>query len=275
MSRVMSEGAYILFYSRYLKKKKKNPLSFACFWLGLILVLFRSYPRPPRVFTGRTAPVKAPPYEKHCTFKIQRSPSKHEQSKQNDFLLASEDPLPVHAANMCNYPRAETNTGANYRATDHGIRSSYGNVHIPTRQTYSDSSGMDFSDATSSSDWSLFTSSDESSFTTESTRDSFSTVDCGDPYNMDPIYSIFNSVNVPEYTNSSVSCTKFSPCRPLTRFFSESSGVVVDSSMSTQPLHSVHKGRSPEQVTASLTESLASSANKYNYVCEIGEQSQR
>ncbi|KAJ8616659.1 hypothetical protein MRB53_036031 [Persea americana] len=246
MSRVMSEGAYILFYSR-------------------------SYPRPPRVFAGRTAPLKASPYEKHCTFKTQRLPSRQEQSKQNDFLLASDDPLQVPAANMGNFHCVETNTGTNYRATDHGIRSSYGNVHVPTRQTYTDSSGMDFSDATSSSDWSLFTSSDESSFTTESTRDSFSTVDYSDPFNMDPIFSIFNSVSIPEYTNSSVSCTKFLPCRPLTRFFSESRGFVVDSSMSTQPLCSVHNGRSPERVTASLTESLASSANKYSYVCEIGE----
>ncbi|XP_077251016.1 ubiquitin-specific protease 15 isoform X2 [Tasmannia lanceolata] len=216
MSQVMSEGAYILFYSR-------------------------SFPRPPRVYSGRTTPLQAPDSAKHCTSKTQKS-SRHGQSKPNGVLLASDHSPMV--------PNPELNMGS--RTADSCLRT--------TKQMYAESICMDFSDATSS-DWSLFTSSDESSFTTESTRDSFSTIDYNDTLNGDPISSLFSTFCIPEFSNSSISCTKFSPSRPQTRFFSESKGLVLDSSMSTQQLGNVHKGKNPEQVSVSLSESRALANN--------------
>lgn len=94
---------------------------------------------------------------------------------------------------------------------------------MPVAETYAESIGREFSDATSS-DWSIFTSSDDASFTTESTRDSFSTVDYGDSCNMDPISSIFNYT--PENSRSSVCHRKFLHSRPLTRFVPGNGGHV-------------------------------------------------
>ncbi|KAH7677281.1 Ubiquitinyl hydrolase 1 protein [Dioscorea alata] len=111
---------------------------------------------------------------------------------------------------------------------------------------HSDSFSMDFSDATSS-DWSLFISSDESSFTTESTRNSFSTVDYGDAAGLDHIASLFSPYYGPEYPiSSTISCTKFSPCKVETRFVSESKAFVVDSSKNF-----VHRGQNLEPVNLS------------------------
>ncbi|XP_058095329.1 ubiquitin C-terminal hydrolase 15-like [Magnolia sinica] len=233
VGQVMSEGAYILFYSR-------------------------SYPRPPRVYTGRSAPFQAPASAKQCMSKTQK-PSRDRQSKQNGLLFAPEHSSPHYTAKVGDDPNEETGTGLNGCANDQGLRTASRNV-LPTRQMYTESVSTDFSDATSS-DWSLFTSSDESSFTTESTRDSFSTVDYSDPFNIEPISSIFGTFCAPDYSNSTISCTKFLPCKPQTRYFLESSGFVLDSSMPTQPVGSVHNGKNLDQVTVSLTESRPSANN--------------
>ncbi|XP_058101095.1 ubiquitin C-terminal hydrolase 15-like isoform X2 [Magnolia sinica] len=219
MSQVMSEGAYILFYSR-------------------------SHPRPPRVHARRNSSFQAPSSAKHWIPKPQKS-SRHGQCKPSSIMFSSGRPSPLHAA---------------------------GRNILPTEQTHADSICTDYSDATSS-DWSLFTSSDESSFTTESTRDSFSTVDYGDPLNIDPFPSIFSPLyGAPEYSNNI--CKTSSPCRPQTRFFSETNSFVLDSSMSNQPLGSVHKGRNPERVSVSSpTESLTSAAHNCSMSVRYGSNS--
>ncbi|ONK81132.1 uncharacterized protein A4U43_C01F25640 [Asparagus officinalis] len=178
LSEVMSEGAYMLFYSR-------------------------SFPRPPRTYIEKA----------HRTQKT----SRHSQHKQ-----------------------IEENSGKCRDNPQEGIV-------LTKEETYADSIGMDFSDATLS-DWSLFTSSDESSFTTESTRNSFSTVDHGEASNLDPISSIFATpYYVPEYPQSNtISCKKFSPCRAQTRFFSERQGFILDSLLGNQS-DDVHKGSNFKQ----------------------------
>ncbi|XP_008783949.3 LOW QUALITY PROTEIN: ubiquitin carboxyl-terminal hydrolase 15-like [Phoenix dactylifera] len=210
-SQVMSEGAYMLFYSR-------------------------SFPRPPRAYIDK-APSQAAAYAKHNASKIQKS-SKHGKQKQTEGPFT-----PENLAYMQNDFRPQNREGIiKDPTTDCMVQSSSRNM-LPTGATYADSSSMDFSDATSS-DWSLFTSSDESSFTTESTRDSFSTVDYGDHATLDPISSIFGPLYVPEYSHSNgISCKEFSAWRPQTRFFSESMGFVMDSSMPSQSLGNVHKER--------------------------------
>ncbi|XP_073110671.1 ubiquitin C-terminal hydrolase 15 isoform X2 [Elaeis guineensis] len=202
LCQVMSEGAYMLFYSR-------------------------SFPRPPRAYIDK-APLQAAAYAKRNTSKIQNS-SKHGKQKQTEGPF-----IPENSAYMQNDFRPEYREGIIKDQTiDYMIRSSSRNM-LPTRGAYADSLSTDFSDATSS-DWSLFTSSDESSFTTESTRDSFSTVDYGDHATLDPISSIFGPFYVREYSHSNgISRTEFSSCRPQKRFFSESMGFVMDSSMPSQ-----------------------------------------
>ncbi|XP_073117130.1 ubiquitin C-terminal hydrolase 15 [Elaeis guineensis] len=226
LSQVMSEGAYMLFYSR-------------------------SSPRPPRAYIEK---VSLQAYAKRDPSKTQKSP-KHGQQKQSKSQLTSEN-----SGYMQSDFRPEYREGIVKDQTDYMIQSSSRNI-LPTGGTYEYSLNVDFSDATSS-DWSLFTSSDESSFTTESTRDSFSMVDYGDNANLDPISSIFSPFYVPEYSYSNgISCTKFSPCRPQTRFFSESMGCVMDSSMPSQSLGDVHKERNLEQLLAFSSESLSSASS--------------
>ncbi|KAH7682260.1 Ubiquitinyl hydrolase 1 protein [Dioscorea alata] len=192
-SRVMSEGAYMLFYAR-------------------------SFPRPPRVYTEK-ASLQAKAISRPTTAKA------HKSSEFNDGQRETLSALGNRVA-MANDFIAEN-------------RGSVG-------ETFSDSFSMDFSDATSS-DWSLFTSSDESSFTTESTRNSFSTVDYGDAAGLDPIASLFSPYYGPEYPiSSTISCTKFSPCKVETRFVSESKAFVVDSSKNF-----VHRGQNLEPVNLS------------------------
>ncbi|XP_068666951.1 ubiquitin C-terminal hydrolase 15-like [Aristolochia californica] len=206
MSQVMSEGAYILFYSR-------------------------SYPRPQRVCcNGSIAPVQASASAKNATSKCHKSPRQGHSSKGGNISHSSQSPSFVGRR----IPRPEMYSSAG------------GN--------YADPPGTDYSDATSS-DWSLFTSSDESSFTTESTRDSFSTVDYSDTLNGDPVSSLFSTLGIPEYNNSTISCKMYSPCRPHTRFFSESKGFVLDSSVQgPRPGSFVHTGKNSEEVSVSLAD---------------------
>ncbi|KAJ0989370.1 hypothetical protein J5N97_007726 [Dioscorea zingiberensis] len=194
-SRVMSEGAYMLFYAR-------------------------SFPRPPRVYIEK-ASLQPKANSKNTTSKVNKS-SEYRDDEQRETLSAASS----NYIDMANDFIAESKGGIG--------------------ETFSDSFSMDFSDATSS-DWSLFTSSDESSFTTESTRNSFSTVDYSDAAGLDPIASLFSPYYGPEYPiSSTVSCTRFSPCKAETRFVSESKAFVVDSSKNV-----VHKGRNLERVDVS------------------------
>lgn len=218
------------------------------------LISSRSFlPRPPRAYIEK-APLQA----------ARRNPSKTRKSPKNGQQKQSKSPL---TSENSGYVRNDF--GVEYRegiikdqTTDYMIQSSSRNI-LPTGGTYEYSLKVDFSDA-ASSDWSLFTSSDESSFTTESTRDSCSTVDHGDNANLDPISSIFSPFYAPEYSCSNgISRTKFSPCRPQTRFFLESTGCVMDSSMPSQSLGDVHKERNLEQLLAFSSESL-SSASSYS-----------
>jgi len=165
-------------------------------WFNLLVTL-RSFPRPPRTYIDKAS--------LHAVPRPQKT-SRHGQHKQTRAAFTSE------------------NSGNGGHISREGII-------LPREERYDDSVSLDFSDATSS-EWSLFTSSDESSFTTESTRDSFSTVDHGDAAGLDPISSIFSPpYYVPEYPQSNtISCTKVSPCRAQTRFFSERRGFVLDSS---------------------------------------------
>lgn len=119
----------------------------------------------------------------------------------------------------------------------------------PVVGTYTESMTTEFSDATSS-DWSLFTSSDEASFTTESTRDSFSTVDYADASVTDPFSSMINSLCSSEYSsNRTVACSMFSSSRPHTRFFTERTASVLDSTV---------EASIPRQVTVPYSEGFHS-----------------
>ncbi|XP_068636012.1 ubiquitin C-terminal hydrolase 15-like isoform X2 [Aristolochia californica] len=212
MNQVMSEGAYILFYSR-------------------------SYPRPQRVCcNGSIASAK------HATFKSHKSSRQGHSSKG---VSVSE------YSSLRRIPRPETYSSAS--------------------RNYADPPGTDYSDATLS-DWSLFTSSDESSFTTESTRDSFSTVDYSETLNGEPVSSLFSTLGIPEYTNSTVSCKMYSPCRPHTKFFSESKASVLDSSVpGPLPGSFVHKGKNLEEVSVSLVDpSLALAASNCSMFVRYG-----
>ncbi|CAL9748066.1 unnamed protein product [Musa acuminata subsp. burmannicoides] len=137
LSQVMSEGAYMLFYSR-------------------------SFPRPPRAYTGKS--LSRPPT---WTWKSKKD-LRNGQQMQNEILCASE-----YSMHLGTDP-VEENEDFTYQGAEYIPRPSSRNM-LPN-PTHLDAWSMEFSDATSS-DWTLFTSSDDSSFTTESTRDSFSTVD--------------------------------------------------------------------------------------------------
>ncbi|KAJ7948859.1 Ubiquitin carboxyl-terminal hydrolase [Quillaja saponaria] len=181
MRQVMSEGAYILFYTR-------------------------SCPRPQIAFTGKAMRHQVQDSSKHYSEKVQK-PSRLGHSRQGNKYVSLE-PL----------PDLRPGTGTCFIDTPNGTLRSANRNFLPVTEMCSEPTSREFSDATSS-DWSLFTSSDEASFTTESTRDSFSTVDYADTINMDPISSIFNYA--PEYSRNSAFCRKFSHRRPLTRFSHE------------------------------------------------------
>ncbi|KAL5989956.1 ubiquitin-specific protease ubp15 [Asimina triloba] len=227
VGQVMSEGAYILFYSR-------------------------SYPRPPRAYGGGSALMQASAAAGQCSSRSERS-SRDQQRKQELLFTQGHSPQ-SYSANEGDFLNEVTYS----QTRDHGLGAASNNIP-ETRQTYVDAVGVDFSDATSS-DWSLFTSSDESSFTTESTRDSFSTVDYGDTLNIDPISSIFGTYHTAYHSNNRVSCTKFSPSRPQTRYFQEMNCIISDSSMSTKTVDAVQRVKNLEHVTIPLNESRSPSA---------------
>lgn len=157
VNQVMSEGAYILFYTR-------------------------SSPRPPAEFTRKAAQQSVSDSSKLYSLETQKlSKPGHSRHVSQSFVS---EPSPNTRPEIATH-LMDTSNGFVKRSTNR-------NVH-PVIQTYAENVRHEFSDATTSSDWSIFTSSDEASFTTESTRDSFSTVDYADPFsNMDPISSLFN-----------------------------------------------------------------------------------
>lgn len=225
LNQVMSEGAYMLFY-------------------------LRSFPRPPRIYTEKGL-LPVPTSAKRHSSKSSKG-SKQEQ-KQTELLFASND----QTYGIYDF-RPD---GDGYRQDQHAELRSRNFYHMD--DAFADSVSTDFSDATSS-EWSLFTSSDESSFTTESTRDSFSVVDYGDNAGLDPISSIFGPYYAPDHPPANfASCTRFSPSNPQTRYFSESTGFVSDSSLPTLPHGNVHRGRYPDRACASSAEPLVS-ANQRN-----------
>ncbi|XP_039834931.1 ubiquitin carboxyl-terminal hydrolase 15-like isoform X2 [Panicum virgatum] len=227
VNQVMSEGAYMLFY-------------------------LRSFPRPPRIYIEKGLLPVSTTVKRH-TSKSSKG-SKHER-KQTELLFAGSDQTygiydfrPDGEGYMQDQP-AEFRSRDFHHADD----------------SFADSVSTDFSEATSS-EWSLFTSSDESSFTTESTRDSFSVVDYGDNAGLDPICSIFGPCYAPEHPPGNfVSSTRFSPSNPQTRYFSESTDFVSDSSMPTHPHGNVHRGRHPDRACASSAEPLASAHQRSGY----------
>ncbi|AQK70189.1 Ubiquitin carboxyl-terminal hydrolase 15 [Zea mays] len=224
VNQVMSEGAYMLFY-------------------------LRSFPRPPRIYIEKGLPVTS---AKRHTSKSSKG-SKHDR-KQTELLFPAND----QAYGVYDF-RPD---GEGYAQDQHAELRSRAFHHAD--DAFADSVSADFSEATSS-EWSLFTSSDESSFTTESTRDSFSVVDYGDNAGLDPISSIFGPSYAPEHgaPGSFVSRTRFSPSSPQTRYFSESTGFVSDSSMPAHPHGIVHRGRYPDsRACASSAEPLASAAHQ-------------
>lgn len=201
----------MLFYARQVSLLWYNV------WLThfnlLYHVILRSFPRPPQAHTEKKLS-HPPTFARRSVVKSQKS-SKHGQQRQDGSLHASEN-----LVNPRNHMGKEHGEDTTDQAADHISRPSSRNS-LPDG-TYPDTSSMEFSDATSS-DWHLFTSSDDSSFTTESTRDSFSTADYGDNTSIDTISSIFNPFYAPSYVHgNAVSCTKFPPCRPQTRFFMDS-----------------------------------------------------
>uniref|UniRef100_A0A1D1YT64 ubiquitinyl hydrolase 1 n=1 Tax=Anthurium amnicola TaxID=1678845 RepID=A0A1D1YT64_9ARAE len=230
-SQVMSEGAYMLFYSR-------------------------SFPRPPRSYSGKVTSTHPAAPVKHVASKTQTSP-RHGQSRPSDPSFVSGASLDVQSE-----PGAEARSRIDDPTGGYTLKHASGNS-LPPRDSFADSISIDFSDATSS-EWSLFTSSDESSFTTESASDSFSIADYGDTANLDPISSIFSPFYIPEGPrHSTISRAKLSSTRPQTRFYSESRGFVLDSAAPTLPqsLGSVHKGRGPGRVDTFVTEPVAPLSN--------------
>lgn len=227
VNQVMSEGAYMLFY-------------------------MRSFPRPPRIYIEKGL-LPIPTSVKRHISKSSKS-SKHER-KQTELLLSAND----QTYGVYDF-RPD---GEGYMQDQHAELRSRDFHHAD--DAFADSLSMDFSDATSS-EWSLFTSSDESSFTTESTRDSFSVVDYGDNAGLDPISSIFGPCYAPEHPPGNfVSCTRFSPSNSQTRYFSESTGFVSDSSVPTHPHGTVHRGRYPDRACASSAEPIASAHQRSVY----------
>ncbi|PAN04947.1 hypothetical protein PAHAL_1G103700 [Panicum hallii] len=227
VNQVMSEGAYMLFY-------------------------LRSFPRPPRIYIEKGL-LPVPTTVKRHTSKSSKG-SKHER-KQTELLFSGSD----QTYGIYDF-RPD---GEGYMQDQHPELRSRDFHHAD--DAFADSVSTDFSEATSS-EWSLFTSSDESSFTTESTRDSFSVVDYGDNAGLDPISSIFGPCYAPEHPPGNfVSCTRFSPSNPQTRYFSESTDFVSDSSMPTHPHGNVHRGRYPDRACASSAEPLASAHQRSGY----------
>lgn len=232
----MSEGAYILFYMRYIQAeilhnyspsfhpilfRKMLLLSTLLYVLSSLSALLtfqkclflRSCPRPQRAFYENGIWQQLPISARQCPSRTQK-PSRHRQSKSSSHFIGLEPSLDC---------KPENGTGLTNLVS--GVpRTANGNI---TRV-------MEFSDATSS-DWSLFTSSDEASFTTESTRDSFSTVDYADACNLDTFSSIFSNLYAPESSSQSTLCSRtFSNSRPQARFISEERGYILNSYLSTQ-----------------------------------------
>lgn len=183
LSQVMSEGAYILFYTR-------------------------SWPRPQGSYPDKAFQQLIPESTRTFISKGENLSSSTQSTPSSQFagLEPSADPIPYHASSSAN------------GTPNVIVRSASRNV-LPTMEAYARPIPVDFSDATSS-DWSLFTSSDEASFTTESTSDSFSAVDTADACNIDTVSSIFNTLCAPEHSSYSTSCRKFSTIRPHARFLS-------------------------------------------------------
>ncbi|XP_030440990.1 ubiquitin carboxyl-terminal hydrolase 15 isoform X2 [Syzygium oleosum] len=213
MSHVMSEGAYILFYTR-------------------------SYPRPHKSLSGKA--VRDPGFasERNCVLRSQKSSRQAAETKQDSQFDGHEtklDPRPPYIA-------AGTAKCASVGVTR------FSENGRPLIENYNEIFGTEFSDATSS-DWSLFTSSDEAaSFTTESTRDSFSTGDYADLCNVDPISSIFSNLYGSEYSPpNAVSCRLLLNGGAQTRFVSEEKGYVLDSYLSTQETSRAQKGERSKQ----------------------------
>ncbi|MQM09719.1 hypothetical protein Taro_042597 [Colocasia esculenta] len=228
-NQVMSEGAYMLFYSR-------------------------SFPRPPRSYSGKATSIHSPAPVKHTPSKTQMSPG-HGQSRQHETSF-----VPIVSSNVHNDPRAEVSARVTDPAGAYTLKHASRNL-LPPRESFKESISMDFSDATSS-DWSLFTSSDESSFTTESVSDSFSIADYGDTANLDPISSIFSPFYIPEHPrDSNISRARLSSSKPQTRFFSESRCFISDSAMPIKSSGNVHKGKNSGRVDIPVTESLAPLSN--------------
>lgn len=226
-NQVMSEGAYMLFY-------------------------LRSFPRPPRIYIEKGLLPVTSSAKRHS----KSSKGSKEEQKLAESLFASNDKI-------CGvYDFRPDEEG--YRQDQHAELRPRNFYH--TDDAFAESVSTDFSDATSS-EWSLFTSSDESSFTTESTRDSFSVVDYSDNAGLDPITSIFGPYYAPDHPPGNfASCTRFSPSNPETRYFSESTGFVSDSSsLPTHPYGNVHRGRYPDRACASSAEPLASANQRSVY----------
>ncbi|CAL5059186.1 unnamed protein product [Urochloa decumbens] len=227
VNQVMSEGAYMLFY-------------------------LRSFPRPPRIYIEKGLLPVSTSVKRH-TSKSSKG-SKHERKQKELLFSASDQTYGVYDFRP---------DGEGYMQDQHAELRSRDFHHAD--DAFADSVSTDFSEATSS-EWSLFTSSDESSFTTESTRDSFSVVDYGDNAGLDPISSIFGPCYASEHPPGNfVSCTRFSPSNPQTRYFSESTDFVLDSSMPTHPHGNVHRGRYPDRACASSAEPLASAHQRSGY----------
>ncbi|XP_042430177.1 ubiquitin carboxyl-terminal hydrolase 15-like [Zingiber officinale] len=215
---VMSEGAYMLFYSR-------------------------SFPRPPHAFAEKK--LLCPLISTGRNLAKSQKTSKYAPPRVNSNLHSSANSVHQHPTNDLGSNYSDNTTD---QAAEHLSRPFSRNL-VPDG-AYPDATSIELSDVTSS-DWSLFTSSDDSSFTTESTRDSFSTVDHGDNTTLDTISSIFSPFYVPEYASSNtISCTKFSGSQSQTRFFSESSSV-DNPPFPMRPISSVNKGRTMEHARAS------------------------
>ncbi|XP_039060708.1 ubiquitin carboxyl-terminal hydrolase 15-like isoform X1 [Hibiscus syriacus] len=188
-SQVMSEDAYILFYTR-------------------------SYPRPQRAVTVKVKQVPA----RHIASKMEK-PSRPTQSKSSSHSVGHK---------LYPDSRPETATGCINRNSNGILRqNANGNIHR-VLEMYAEPTNLEFSDATSS-DWSLFTSSDEASFTTDSARDSFSTVDYADASNGDPFSIFNNLYTPESSSCNTVSRRMFSTSRPHTGYVLEEKGHVLDS----------------------------------------------
>ncbi|GMH24239.1 hypothetical protein Nepgr_026082 [Nepenthes gracilis] len=211
-----------------------------------ILFYIRSFPRPLGACVKTSAQQQSPPVKHHAA---------HKSSRPGVSLRP-----PTHS-------RPETFMGYTNHTSDEILRSA-NKRFSPMMETYAEPIGGEFSDATSS-DWSLFTSSDEASFTTESTSDSFSTADYADPYNIDPVTSLFSMLYEQERAcQRTVSCTLSSGSRPCTRFAYEEKGFVFDSNesyLSSNPLNEVPRGGNLRQVSVPPE---ASRGRKY---CELAK----